>query len=161
MALTLPKDSRLYAAYRASLRLWLTFTHRSDLEGRYEHADNLCHLVRTLAIYGPCVILSQLAAWGWVAFCLYLPVTWFGWGPYLWRVLIVVGGGAAAVGTAVLLIASVLRLIDRWKARARAVTAGEVKPFPLRRLAKAYMQSRLHQKLCPIVSFASRERTHA
>jgi len=155
--LTIAKDSRLYRVYRSSLRLWLKFTSNEHNAYRYEDQDNLCHLVRTLVVYGPCAVGAQLVVWGFAAYCvLYLPIRWYGAMPYT----LTVGGIVGAVGVVVGVIYVVERLSELVRGK-KSASSDEVRITGIRRLAKVYMESRLHAKICPTIDFVSKEADHA
>jgi hypothetical protein len=154
--LTLPKSSRIFRWYETSLKLWLTFTSNKQRRTFFENGDNLCHFVRTCVLYAPTVVLCHLLTAWWVYHCFFgIPADWFGTRDYLLSIAKGVGALLAVVGAVMALIFGGEFIQKHWqKFRGRRPEVEKESHFE--RIARAWVDSKLHSKICPPIDFEER-----
>lgn len=156
--------------YRWCRTAWNTFRDDND----WGEQDNLCKYIRSIFVWAPLAVLSQVALFAWAGYVLiYYPITRIGWTGFAYEVFAVL-----ACAVVVLLCSWAAKLLrERRYARKRQRSSGrresleyQVKALqnsspPLKQKGIAFVELvfdflvAMKEKTCPTIEIVSEERS--
>lgn len=144
--MTIERDSEICRLYLWSLGLCEEFSgHNKDA---LREKTNLCHFVRTIVVYMPLIILSELCVWCAVLFATIIqPIRLWGFGGYSGTLVIIALTVGAIYG--VIRFASYLEDLPPRPRRTRSKSQ-------TRLVLEAYVHAK-KQRICPLISIVGGE----